>query len=212
MLASLDETIDVAANLFTAKVRIETLQNAVEAAQTRYDVARVESEDTTQAEVILRAFFKQRTDATFGEVETLLTKGLQTVFGPEWTNVKVECTHKNGRLWGELTFVQGDVSAPPLEAFGGGPASLAAFLLRMLVARRTGLAPVLLLDESFAQVSASALPNLATFLRKIADKLGITIVLVTHQPAFLDAATRAYRATKVGDETVFTPVTPGQES
>src|SRR5438128_803159 len=103
-----------------------------------------------QTDIVLRALLKQRTDEAFQEVEQLILKGLRTVFGQdEWSDVKLQVEPARGRLAATLLFKYLDFEfAPPLEAFGGGPASVAAFLLRMLVVRRVGLAPLLLLDES----------------------------------------------------------------
>jgi hypothetical protein len=161
--------------------------------------------EQAEADLVLRALLKQRTDESFKEVEELILRGLKTVFSTEnWTAVKIDCQQVRGRLSGELVLVQGDVEAPPLEAFGGGPTSLAAFLLRMLVVRRVGLAPLLLLDESFSQVSARDLPALAKFLRLLVDKLGFTILLVTHQPLFAEYANHVYTASHNGQQTTLT--------
>jgi ATPase subunit of ABC transporter with duplicated ATPase domains len=193
--------------------RIEALDSlataasaSVERLRTRAAEAQQELDIVTQSDVVLRALLQQRTDAAFGEVEQLLTRGLQTVFGPEWEAVRIVCSQKLGRLWGELRFVHEGVEAPPLDAFGGGAMALADFLLRLLVVRRMKLAPVLVLDEPFSHVSASALPALARFLRLLVDKLDLTIVLVTHQPKLIEAATIAYRAGKEGGRTVFTRI------
>jgi ABC-type dipeptide/oligopeptide/nickel transport system ATPase subunit len=179
------------------------LQRCQAAARSEAGLAQHEESILREADVVLRAILQQKTDEAFREVEELLLRGLQTVFGPEWTKVRINCSQKAGRLWGELTLSQGEHEGPPLEAFGGGPTSLVSFLLRLLVVRRTGLAPVLLLDETFSQVSASALPELAKFLRMLVDKLGVVILLVTHQPLFAESATRVYRASYENGRTVF---------
>jgi ABC-type molybdenum transport system ATPase subunit/photorepair protein PhrA len=162
----------------------------------------------TEVDAILRALLQQKTTESFAEVETLLLRGLQTVFGPAWQRVTMVCMHKNNRLHAELSLTFGEIEGPVLDTFGGGPAALVSFLLRVLVLRRTGLAPVLLLDETFSQVSEDYLTPLSTFLRLLADRLGMTILLVTHQPKFAHAANRVYTTRLMpGNKTLLTEVT-----
>ncbi len=182
---------------------------AVEASLTE-TVAQTEREMAllTETEAILRALLQAKSEESFAEVEHLLLRGLQTVFGPLWNKVSLTCTSKAGRLHAELSLRHGEVEGPVLDTFGGGPASLVSFLLRILVLRRTKLAPVILLDETFSQVSGGYLSELSQFLRLLVDRLGMTIVLVTHLPALAESATRVYEARLMpGNKTEFTDVT-----
>jgi hypothetical protein len=128
-----------------------------------------------------------------GQVEALVSYGLTAVFDDLRLQFTLPFEVKRGLPWLEPTLTEGQVTAPVLDAFGGGPANLIAFLLRLLVCRRLGLAPVLLLDEPFNFVSEKYIPATAALLRELAERLGFTIILVTHQPAFLSEATRAYQ-------------------
>ena len=103
----------------------------------------------------------------------------------------------------EPVLVDGGVEAPLLESFGGGPATVVAFLLRLIVAHRLQLHPVLLLDESFAQVSSQYVGNVAKLLKELAAQLGWTFVLVTHQTGFLLEADRAYHVVETPDGVTF---------
>lgn len=192
--------LDIEQRLRWSGERLQRLQTEVDVKKSDVDVLK-------ESDLVLRALLKQRTTEAFREVEVLLLKGLQTVFGPEWTAVRIDTTQKHGRLWGELTLVKqgpdGVIEGSPLDSFGGGPVSLISFLLRFLVVRRTGLAPLLILDETFSQVSADYLPAVSKFLRLMVDRLGMTLLLVTHRPALAESATRVYRAVKEGTEARF---------
>lgn len=145
---------------------------------------------------------------SLGSVEQLLTWGLRTAFPDLALSCRLDVTHKRNGQWIDVILMDGNVQAPILDAFGGGPASVISFLLRLLVCRRTKLAPVILLDEAFSFVSTQYVPGVASLLRQLADKLGLTIVLVTHQPEFLNAAHVAYRISRTHEgAAVFTPET-----
>ena len=136
-------------------------------------------------------------------VETLVSYGLRVIFDDQALSFRMAAETKRGVQWMEPRLVQDGIDGPILDSFGGGPASVVAFLLRVLACRRLGLAPVILLDETFAMVSENYVPNVAKLLRELADSMGYTILLVTHQPAFVDYATRVYEAVESGDGTLF---------
>jgi DNA repair ATPase RecN len=133
-------------------------------------------------------------------VEQLVTYGLSVVFPDRHLTLKAVATTKRGAPWITLKLKSGDTEAPILDAFGGGPASVVAFLLRVLALQRSGLAPLIVLDETFSHVSEGYVDAVGELLRELADHSEVTILLVTHQPAFLAHATRAYEITDGGVE------------
>lgn len=146
-----------------------------------------------------------------GNVEQLVTYGLRTVFDDLDLAFKLAVSNKRGAQWADLVLTHGGVEAGITEAFGGGPAVVVAFLLRLLVCRRLGLAPVILLDEPFAFVSAKYRMNVGKLLRELAEAAGVTILLVTHETedlAYLGYASHAYEAVDGGSRgNTFTRVT-----
>lgn len=139
-------------------------------------------------------------------VEQLVTYGLRVIFEDQQLGFRMETENKRGLQWMEPRLTQGEVEAAILDAFGGGPATVVGFLLRMLVCRRLGLAPVVLLDEPFAMVSESYVANVGKLLRELSEKLGFTILMVTHQPGFIEHANKAYEAVETSQGTSFRPV------
>jgi DNA repair ATPase RecN len=134
-----------------------------------------------------------------GTIETLVTHGLQLVFNdPTLALVvaKKESVRGNSH---SLEIKEGDVQGPPLETFGGGIVNMAALLLRVILINRFGLAKLLVVDESFNNVSAEYLPMVSELLRQLAIARGYRILAVTHQPILAVAADHVYR------------VIPGQE-
>lgn len=195
------------AELTTATHRLAGLREAQEAKVRTLDeeIVRLEEETallahcTTALETLLKIVSMESLES----VEKLVTYGLRTVFEDLALQFKVEVENKRGVQWMEPKLVDGGVEAPILDAFGGGPASITAFLLRLLVCRRLNLAPVLFLDESFSFVSEQYVEPTARLLRELADTLGVTLVLVTHHKGYLSYATRAYEAEETADGTRF---------
>ncbi len=160
----------------------------------------------TYASTALEQLLKSVSVESLETVEQLVTYGLRTVFEDHPLGFKIEVSTKFKQQWMEPKLVQGNVTAPILDAHGGGPASVVGFLLRLLVCRRLGLAPVIVLDEQFAHVSAEYVENVAKLLRELTDKLGFTFILVTHDRGFLSYAHHGYEAKETSSGTIFQPV------
>lgn len=147
---------------------------------------------------ILTAIGEQRQDAAQRSIETLVTQGLQTIFGDELSfhlvpGVRAKTPVVDFVVRSSLddaVVVETDV----MDARGGGLAATVGFLLRLvilLLSRPQQI--VLFLDETFAHVSAEYLPRLIEFLKELVTRTGAQITLVTHEDAFIEAADVTYR-------------------
>lgn len=132
-------------------------------------------------------------------IEELVTRGLQTIFDSTLSFHIVQ-TIKGRSVTAEFMVrtTLGDtfIETPVLDARGGGLAATIGFLLRvvvLLLSSGTKQDNVLILDETFAHVSDEYLPALGEFLRELVDKTGIQIIMVTHQPEFMEYADKSYR-------------------
>lgn len=148
---------------------------------------------------VLTAIGEQRQDQAQRQIEALVTQGLQTIFSDELSfhlvpGVRAKAPVVDFIVRSTLddgTTVDTDV----MNARGGGLAAVVGFLLRLVILLLSSHRQdtVLLLDETFAHVSAEYLPRLIEFLKDLVTKTGVQIFLVTHEEAFLDAADVIYR-------------------
>jgi DNA repair exonuclease SbcCD ATPase subunit len=145
---------------------------------------------------VLTSTGEERQETAQRQVEGLVTRALQVIFDENLSFHLVPSVKANRA---EIEFVlrsrYGDteVDTPVLEARGGGMAAVVGFVLRLVVLLLTpGARRVLFLDESFGMVSAEYEPRLAEFLREVADKAGVQIVLITHSRAYDDLADASY--------------------
>lgn len=135
-----------------------------------------------------------------GFVEDLVTKGLQDVFSEELA-FKILAKERAGQITYDFAIVDAYIGAEvdPLSAKGGGVVEVTAVLLRviLLYLNRHRLRQVLILDENVSHLALEYVPAMAGLLRQLADRLGIQIILVTHQQGFIEAADVIVRASKV---------------
>lgn len=126
-------------------------------------------------------------------IETMVTRGLHLVFGPDLSFQVEKKVGARGTQY-NLQVVHGEVAGNPMTMMGGGVVNVVAFLLRIIMLKRFKLAKFLALDESFNNVSAEYLPKVSEMLRSLADDQGFKILAVTHQEILTDSATKAYLA------------------
>ncbi len=149
-----------------------------------------------EAVAFLNSFADERQTKVQKRIEALVTHGVQTIFGDEMTfHVNSEQRANRTEVNFSLRSQMGEqvVETPILDARGGGVAAVIGFLLRLIVKLLREERPLLVLDETFAQLSAEYEPRLAEFLRELVDRTGVQIIMVTHSTAFTDSADVVYR-------------------
>jgi hypothetical protein len=190
-----------------ATVRLETLRNRL---RSERDSKQQEVEGLTQKVELLTKvseLFRVLMDLMVVKqvrvVEDIVTEGLQAIFHDLDLSFESDVSQKYGKIAIDFFVRQGGKSDPlshrgkPLEAFGGGPSSVASLVLRVLTVLRLKLHPLFVLDEALGAVSDEYTAQTGQFLRGLADKMGIDVLLVTHKQAFLEHADQAYRCSEV---------------
>lgn len=147
---------------------------------------------------LLRQFIDREVNIGVQAVQELQTEGLQAVFNDQDIRVKADVEIQRGKVSVNLVTIQnhplgGVVEGEGLDAFGGALVTLQSVLLRIIIVIRRGLRPLLVMDESLPAIEGGYLLNLGRFLSKLCEKLGMDILIVTHNQLLVDAADRAYR-------------------
>lgn len=131
-------------------------------------------------------------------VEGIITEGIQLVFGDD-SVFKVVTSVKAGAsaINFELETPDGNIQNI-LDSEGASVAQVVSFLLRVLLilSHKPALRKVIILDEPFVGISARVRPNFQTLLRRIVDDTGIQLIMVTHDPSYVDLADIVYEVKK----------------
>ena len=143
--------------------------------------------------------------------QDLLTEGLQAVFDDLDLSVRAEVEVKGGKVSVDLLTVQRQADGTttegsPTEAYGGSVATVQSVLLRIVVLSRRGLRPLLLLDESLGAVAEHYVPRVGLFLSLLSDRMGLDVLVVSHNPVLVEAANQAYRIRNQGGVASFSPI------
>ncbi len=164
-----------------------------------------------EATAFLNSFADERQAKVQNQIETLVTHGVQTIFGDDLTfHVLSEQKANRTEVSFSLRSSMGEetVETPILDARGGGVAAVVGFLLRLIITLLREDRPLLVLDETWAQLSSDYEPRLAEFVRELVDQTGVQILLVTHSDAYTEHADKAYRVTQKKGVTEFEEISP----
>jgi len=150
---------------------------------------------------LFRALIDKEVIENAKTAQDLLTEGLQAVFDDLDLSVRAEVDISRGKVSVNLITVQIEADGTKTEGVstdscGGSVTTVESVLLRLVVLSRRGLRPLLLLDESLAAVAEDYVPRFGVFLRTLSERMGVDILAVSHNPALVETANRAYRIKK----------------
>jgi hypothetical protein len=158
-----------------------------------------EIEKLLKVEELFRALIDHLVVHQVRALESVVTDGLQTIFHDQDLHLESDIEAKYGKVSIDFKLRQGATEDPmtirgsPLESFGGGPSSVVALILRVLTLLKLKRLPFLVLDETLLAVSDEYCAATGKFLQALAKTMDLHFLLITHKPAYLDYAHRAYQ-------------------
>lgn len=132
------------------------------------------------------------------KMASLITYGLKTVFHDQDLSFLPVITKKGDKVHIELNTCDRGIQGS-YDSFGGSVAVIESFLLRILCVLKMKLARFMLLDETFASVGWEYIQNTGKLVQELSKKMGLDILLVTHQNQFQECADHVYRVKESKD-------------
>lgn len=173
---------------------LSNLRNNIE------DLEKIHGVITQYAQVYQENFLRQ--------IEEVVTKGLQAIF-EEPMSFRIEQVVSGKRLEVKFFLTTGEgaqaLETGIMDARGGGVGAVVGFLLRVAILLLVDNGrKLLVLDETFAQLSAEYLPNLGEFIKQLVENTPLQVVMVTHQAELTESAGVVYRVSQQHGETKIT--------
>jgi len=122
----------------------------------------------------------------------LITYGLKTIFDDQDLTFTPEITKKNEKIYIELKTNNNGIEGG-YKAFGGSVAVIESFLLRILCLLKKKYAKLMILDETFSAVGEEYIANTGKLISELSKKIGLDVLLVTHQKEFQHNADHVYK-------------------
>jgi hypothetical protein len=149
-------------------------------------------DELTKSSIVLKHLLDIMVKDEITKMANLVTYGLKTIFKDQNLTFMPVITKKNEKIHVELKTMTDGIPCD-FGSFGGSVAVIESFLLRVLCILKKKYARLLLLDETFAAVGEEYIAGTATLLSELSKKLGLDVLLVTHQKGFKDNADKVYQ-------------------
>ena len=136
-----------------------------------------------------------------GKIEKVITEALQLIYGPSYA-IELSYGMKNNRSSLEIEMVRDTPAGKvkrDMEGFGGGVSDTISVPLRLMVllgSKQTD--KVCILDECWKHMDMERIELVGKFLRLLADKLGIQIIMCSHHEKIQDFADRTFEVSETG--------------
>lgn len=142
----------------------------------------------------------------------LVTLGLKYVFPDQSLELRTVTEKQRNKTAVRFELHDNGKTFPIDDAFGGGVLAIVGILLRVSIITSLKLRRILLLDETLGHLADVYVPNASKLLRKLADDLGFTIILITHQPDYASSAHVHAKASRRAGVTSITAVDKTQSA
>lgn len=158
-----------------------------------------EVENRKKADQVFDTLVKESYCGSLGAIKDLVSRGLRTIFETTF-QFEIRTITKRGNLSYEMYLIEDGQERSIIDSYGGGVVSVISILLRIItiLVQQPPMARVLFLDESLAQLSRQYVPNAAKFLKELGKELDFKIVMISHDPSFIEYADNVYQIVKEG--------------
>lgn len=146
----------------------------------------------TKASAVLKHLLDLMVKSEIERMAGLITYGLKTIFDDQNLKFVPEITKKNEKIHIELKTNNNGIEGG-YKAFGGSVAVIESFLLRVLCLLKKKYAKFIILDETFAAVGEEYIANTGKLVGELSKKIGLDVLLVTHQKEFQHNADHVYK-------------------
>lgn len=135
-------------------------------------------------------------EKSIGALRELLNSALSFVFYDKQYEIVINLEDKRGtkNLSFSLKDLQNDIEVSLKNGCGNGVRSVVSAILNLFVLLSKD-SKIIILDEKYSYISADYLENFFTFLHKICIEKEIRIILITHDPRFVNYADKIYNVT-----------------
>lgn len=151
-----------------------------------------------QTRILLQKTSEYAREQAKQQVESLVTKALQYIFGPEFS-FQIEIEEKRGRPYVEFYVVTNydgqELKNKPQTARGGGVVDVVSLALRIAILESYSpkVAGPLVLDEPAKHVSEEYIVNVAQFLKHISEVFSRQVIIITHENHLSQIGDKAFR-------------------
>ena len=181
--------------------KLEQIQSDVTSKNTELDTLKNRIINIENTQVLLQTTAKETQDGLKVHLEDIVQMALDTCFPDEFIFC-IEFELKRGSTVCDM-FLQDPTEEKdsqfrihPMQASGGGLVDIISLALRLAVWTLSKPDNVIVLDEPFKFLSDNLRPMAGDILHKMSRKLGLQIIMVTHDQVLMEIADKIFKVRK----------------
>lgn len=174
-----------------SRARVGVINQSLQTAQAKLETAKKALEQDELAQAFLQQVAKETQEQLKFHLQDLVQTALDTVFPATYT-FKIDFVILRGRTEAQMYLDKDGERVDPETACGGGVVDVLSLALRIAAWSIGRTAPLIILDEPFKFLSQGLRPLMGEILRGLIDRLGVQIIMVTHDPDFVSIADRTF--------------------
>lgn len=156
-----------------------------------------EIEYAEKARAIIQKVAKETQQQVQMKVSSLATMGMNAVFDDPY-EMELQFVERRNKTELDFVFKRNGHEFSPLDSSGGGAIDVATLTLQicMLSIHFPKKRMILVMDEPLKWLKGKDYPERgAQLIKEISDKLGIQIIMISHDPQLIDSADRIFEIT-----------------
>lgn len=174
---------------------LQTIEDSLKEYRSEYIEVEKKLEDSQKAAEIIHAVAKSTQEELEFHLSDIVTMAIRGVFenGP---SLSVSFVSRRGQIEVDMGFEEDGHIGDPLNDDGGGLVDVVAAALRFScwTLKKNRTRPVIILDEPLKWLKGSDLPYKgARIIKEISEKLGLQIIMVSHDPELIEGADKVIR-------------------
>lgn len=183
-----------------AKSQLDMVKSTISKTTTDLEQIRISMDFAEQARVIIYNVAQKTQESLILNIESIVTTALQSVFGEDSYEFKVDFNIKRNRTEADLYFVKDGFRYNPLSGSGYGAVDIASFALRIVALElsQPRVRKVLIIDEPFKNLSEEYHDLAGQMIRELSEKLGIQFIIVAHIKELGDHAHKVFTVVRNG--------------
>lgn len=173
------------------KWKKELIESDIKQDKIKLKKLNLELERSEKAKEIIHIVAKKTQEKLEIKLSTLVSLAMHSIF-PNPYNLKTEFISRRGKIEADLYFEKNDTLYNPMRSVGGGAVDIASLSLRFsswVLQTYPKTRSIMFLDEPLKWLKGKGLPEKgAEVIKEISKKLGIQIIMISHDPELIDSA------------------------
>jgi chromosome segregation ATPase len=169
----------------------QSKKNQIETREKEVEGYEKESTILEKTEKILKHLMDTLAKKDLSKMDSLVTYGINTIFPDKDLKFVSKLVERGSKLRINLNTIYRGMEVD--SGSRGSVTVIESFLLRVLCIMKLKKAPFLFMDEPFGAVDKDYQYRVSPLVAELAKKLKMDILLVTHNPIFMEDADKSYR-------------------